>query len=547
MRISRVSPVLAMLLLAVSAFVASGADHAPVVTDRLRTTAAMAALPSDFNGDGVEDRVIGVPADTTDHWYYSGGFHVLYSPGPDGTKPSNQYFTTQSPSMKKLLRMYPTGFGSEIASGDFDRDGYADVAVSVDGYDEPDESRMRINVGGVVVIYGTDHGLDANSVQPAQVWSQDSNGVQGVSEDDDHFGSSLAVGDFDGDQYLDLAIGIEGEQVGPDAKEEGGVTVLYGGRGGLTARDQIVDQDTRGILDLSETGDRAGHSLAAGDFNADGVDDLAMGVFSEGVDGKPNAGAVNVIYGTKDVGLTGRGDRFVNQALESIPGNAHKNDWFGATLTVGDFNGDSFDDLVVGAPNDTVGGVEDSGSATYIPGSTSGLVLARSTFLELGQIEPGRVPAHFAAALAAGDVDGDGYDELAVGSPWYGWRPGRVDVLQGGPGGPTVTGVQTLTPDQLDEPALVPDFETYGLTLQLAQLDTQPGADLLVGMGLAYLKVDGTKIQSAGAVAQIPSRGGVLDSSAHRLFHQGTPGVAGTATEWEEFGAALPGSGLYND
>jgi hypothetical protein len=507
----------------------------------------VAALPSDFNGDGVEDRVVGVPEDTTDHWWYTGGFHVLYSPGPDGTKPSNQYFTTQSTSMQKLLKMYPTGFGSEVASGDFDHDGYADVAVSVRGYDEPDESKQRINVGGVVVIYGTDHGLDVNAAQPAEVWSQDSDGVQGVSEDDDYFGSSLAVGDFDGDRFLDLAVGIEGEQIGPDAKHEGAVSVLYGGRGGLTARDQVVDQDTRGILDVAETGDWGGHSLAAGDFNADGVDDLAMGVFSEGVDGKANAGAVNVVYGTQDVGLTGKGDRFVNQALDSVPGAARKNDWFGATLTVGDFNGDSFDDLVVGAPDDTVAGVQDSGSATYIPGGSSGLVLLRSRFLHLGQIEYGAGDAHFAAALAAGDVNGDGYDELAVSSPWYGWRPGRVDVLPGSADGPTVTGVQTLTPDQLDEPALAQGVETYGLTLQLAQLDTQPGADLLVGMGLASVKVDGSTLQSAGAVAQISSRGGLLDPTGHRFFYQGAPGVAGTATEWEEFGATLPGSGYYND
>lgn len=58
---------------------------------------------------------------------------------------------------------------------------------------------------------------------------------------------------------------------------------------------------------------------------------------------------------------------------------------------------------------------------------------------------------------------------------------------------------------------------------------------------------DGTKIQSAGAVAQISSRGGVLDPSDHRLFYQGAPGVAGTPADWEEFGAALPGSGQYND
>lgn len=47
------------------------------------------------------------------------------------------------------------------------------------------------------------------------------------------------------------------------------------------------------------------------------------------------------------------------------------------------------DDLVVGAPDDTLGGAEDSGSATYVPGSTSGLVLARSTVRTLGQVGSG--------------------------------------------------------------------------------------------------------------------------------------------------------------
>lgn len=543
MHLSRVSAAAVLLLLAVPALSGLPTD----VTDDLRPTATLGALPSDFNGDGVEDRVVGVPADKTHHWYYSGGFHVLYGLGPDGTRPANQYFGTRSTSMRRLLTMYPTRFGTQVASGDFDRDGYADVAVTVAGFDEPDEVDMRINVGGVVVIYGTAHGLDPNAAQEAEIWSQDSPGVQGVSEDDDYFGSGLAVGDFDGDRFPDLAVGIEGEQTGPDARHSGAVTLLFGGLGGLTARDQVLDQDTRGILDSSETGDWAGDSLAAGDFNGDAVDDLALGVFSEGIDGKPNAGAVNVIYGTKDLGLTGRGDRFLNQGLDSIAGAPRKNDMFGSTLAVGDYNGDDVDDLAIGAPEDTIGGVEDSGSATFVPGSPTGLVLVRSTTFTLRDLDPDFGYARFGSALAAGDVNGDGYDELAVGSPWYWNRPGRVDVLTGSPAGPSLTARELLTPDQLGRAELVAGSETFGSTLQFGAFDTTPGADLLVGLARATVKADGTRTGQAGAVVQVSSRSGQLDPAQHRLAYQGAPVVSGTPTEWEMFGAALPGSADYLD
>lgn len=542
---SRVSAASALLLLALAAATGRSAEDT-VDIDQLQPTAALGALPSDFNGDGVEDRAFGVPHDTTHEWFYSGGVHVVYGTGPDGTTPSPQYFGTQTPSMKRLLKMYPTGFGRYLASGDFDRDGYADLVISIPGYDEPDEADMRINVGGLVVIYGTAHGLDPNAAQEAEVWSQDSPGVQGVSEDDDYFGSALAIGDYDGDRFLDLAIGIDGEQTGPDANNSGGITVLFGGRGGLTGRDQVIDQDTRGILDNSETGDWAGDSLAAGDFNGDSVDDLALGVYSEGIDGKPNAGAVNVIYGTRDVGLTGKGDRFVNQGMDSIDGVPRKNDLFGATLTVGDFNGDNLDDLVIGAPEDRIGGMEDSGSATWIPGSGDGLKMVQSKTYTLRDLDWDFNNALFGSALASGDVNGDGYDELAIGSPWYLSRPGRVDVLAGSPDGPSTTTRQVLKPADLDRSELVPDFETFGTSLQLGAFDTTPGADLLVGMARGMLKVDGSKLEGAGAAVLLPSRSGQLSTGDHRIFFQGAPGVRGTATKNEEFGGALPGSAYYN-
>ena len=319
------------------------------------------------------------------------------------------------------------------------------------------------------------------------------------------------------------------------------MTVLYGGRGGLTARDQIVDQDTRGILDAAETGDWAGHALAAADFNSDGVDDLALGVFSEGVDGKPNAGAVNVIYGTKDVGLTGRGDRFVSQALDSIPGDADKNDWFGATLTVGDFNGDRPTTWWSAHPMTPSAAQRTPGSATYIPGSTSGLVLARSTFLALGQVS-----------------SGGGGRALRRGT--RGWRRERRR-LRRTRGELTVVRPGRRVSRQLGRPDRHRRTDTDPGPARRTR--TGPGLGVLrrgapvrplghaarrgpaIGMAHANLNVDGTKIQS-GAVAEISSRGGVLDCPRTGSITDGAPDVPGTAVKWEEFGPALPGSGTVH-
>jgi len=511
-------------------------------------TAAGPALPSDFNGDGVEDRIIGVPSDGAEQIFRTGGVHVLYGPGPDGTAPVDQYFGLRNAPIGPLLKQHPGLFGAVMASGDFDRDGYADVAISVPGFDEPDVDAERINVGGVVVIYGTAGGLDPEGAQPVEVWSQDHPRVQGVSEDDDAFGSALAVGDFDGDDHLDLAVGIEGEQTGPDARNSGAVTVLFGNAEGLTSRDQVVDQDTRGILDASETGDWAGDSLAAGDFDADGVDDLALGVFSESFDGRRDAGAVNVIYGTRDVGLTGRGDQFLNQGLESIEGQPRRSDMFGATLAVGDHDGDGFDDLAVGAPEDRVAGVEDAGSVTVLPGSAEGVRAQRSTTFNLRDLLDSDLDgARFAGALATGDVDGDGFDELAIGAPWHSGRPGRVDVLAGGPDGLRLTDRQPLRPDALDSSYLVPGFETFGSALQLGEFDVTPGADLLVGMARADLAHDSSYWPLAGAAVLLLSRDGALTFEGGQILHQGTAPIGRAPGQNESFGSAVPGSSLYTE
>jgi hypothetical protein len=534
--------VLATVLVAVPVVSLTPPPGTAATNDAGMAESTTSQTTSDFNGDGVDDWIVGVPWNRTYDARQTGGAHVVYR-GPGGVAPAPGHFLgTRTPGIRSQLAQYPSLLGAEIATGDFDRDGYADAAINVPGFDEPEADDQYINVGGVLAVYGSAGGLDPQGAQPARIWSQDSNGVQGVSEDGDSFGASLAVGDFDGDTFHDLVIGAPGERTGPELNNSGSLTVLYGGRYGLTGRDQVVDQDTRGILDASERRDTAAQVLVAGDFNGDGVDDVAMGVSGEDVAGVTDAGAVNVIYGVKGEGLRGAGDQFLHAGLADLFGELHEGDSFGETLAVGDFDGDRVEDLAVATPDDTSTD-EVAGRVTVVPGSTSGLDLTESRTLTTRMVERWE-PLNFSAfgtALAAGDVDGDGLDELAVGTwGWYGDQ-GRVDVFRGAADGVTAVGAQSFRPDDFTLDGAVPGETSFGLSLQLGDFDGLGGEDLLIGVD-ADLDIDGERFQHAGGVLEVFNAGAELTSASYRWHRQGFDEIGDEPGEWDRFGFALAGS-----
>ncbi len=149
-------------------------------------------------------------------------------------------------------------------------------------------------------------------------------------EADDRFGSALTAGDFDGDGYEDLAVGVPWEAVGA-VEDAGAVNVFYGTPTGLlTTGNQFLHQDTSGVAGGPETGDRFGWSLAAGDFGDDGFTDLAVGAPYEDV-GVTDDGGVWTLYGTLG-GLTGSGSWFVSQGTSGIEGALEISDRFGWSL-----------------------------------------------------------------------------------------------------------------------------------------------------------------------------------------------------------------------
>lgn len=295
--------------------------------------------------------------------------------------------------------------------GDFDGDTALDFATG-----DPTNSS---NAGAVDIAYGFDHTSTVD-----ETWTRDSSGILETATAGDYFGSDLTAGDFNGDGYDDLAIGVPGDD-GSSATDMGSVSVIYGSSTGLTSTgNQVWSQDTSGILDAGESYDYFGEFLEAGDFNCDGYDDLAIGVAQEDLATLSNAGAVHIIYGSSS-GLSSTNNQQWTQDSSGIDDTAEADDYFGGALAAGNFNGDTSGvhacaDLAVGVPGEVVNGNLLEGAVNVIYGTSSGLSSTSDQFWHqdiTGIVDAAAMRDTFGARLSALDEDSDGYDDLRVIAP----------------------------------------------------------------------------------------------------------------------------------
>ncbi|MXM64917.1 hypothetical protein GR925_16090 [Streptomyces sp. HUCO-GS316] len=414
--------------------------------------------------------------------------------------------------------LVPTVAGSALAAtgdrasvsgryGDFNGDGYVDLAASA-----PDATVDGLaGAGAVTIAYGSADAAGATQAERVTI-SQNTKTVGGRAETGDHFGFSVAIADFNNDGFADLATGTPGEDVEND-QDAGIVQILWGSRDGLRGSATLADP-------TSSDQDAHGRTLAAGDFNGDGKHDLAAGntsaqawlyaggITNEGTDsgtyplGNLNAWGGEVVALTAgDVTGDGADDLLVNHGdLYRSGGDAST---LGLQLPVdvaggrdlyssvfADFDNDGYGDIVVGR----AGG--HGGEITWIPGRPASQTdptwtpdRDRSATLDQGAFDtPGENGLYdqYGAGLAAGDINGDGYDDLAVGDPNEDTDngtvadSGHVTVMYGGSIGLTITNRQVFDQGTEGVPGDNEAGDGFGSRLLLSDLDDDGRKDLTI-------------------------------------------------------------------
>jgi hypothetical protein len=340
----------------------------------------------DINGDGYGDLAVGAPSDE------SYGRVYVFQGGSAGVSTlADTTITGEPPGY---------AFGEALSLGDVNSDGYADLAIGDYGYDS--------SHGRVWIFHGSAAGIPDADLSAGDHADTTLDGEGGTST---NFGSYMGFGDVNGDGYADLAVGAPGWY--------GKIHIFHGSSSGIPDTDLSTGQVSDTTI-VAQNGGDFGESVNFGDIDGDGYGDLAVG--AKGYNSRQ--GRTYIFYGSAagiaDTNL--RAGDSADTALTGITGNYG----FGYRTAFGDVNGDGFLDLTISAANNW-----EQGYVYVFHGDSSGIP---DTDLSAGGTADTVITGvnarnNFGYAIGAGDIDADGYDDIAVGARLYNLNQGRVFVF----------------------------------------------------------------------------------------------------------------------
>ncbi|MDG5805740.1 FG-GAP repeat protein [Streptomyces ossamyceticus] len=315
--------------------------------------------------------------------------------------------------------------------------------------------------------------------------------------------------DFNGDGYADIAVGMPEATVDGKAKA-GYVSVIFGGPQSPSQSTGVISQAETGVPGTPEAGDRFGSSLAPVDVNGDGVFELVVGASGESLtsDQLKDEGTITILDGS---GWNVKGTT-VARGTSEYSG-------IGSTIATGDYDGDGDTDLVYGENG------EEHGALRFRPGPLTADAVTPTTLRRYSM--GGRT-----GALATGDFDGDGRDDLAT--TWRALEDSGTFI--------------TRWNDQA-EPAQWWSDADRGSALAAADFDQDGTDDLVVGLVQPNPETETTHCEDrlGGAVLLLKGSKTGKFGTEHDCITQSSPDVGGAAEQGDDFGAALSAGDLNGD
>ncbi|MEO8503968.1 MAG: integrin alpha [Acidobacteriota bacterium] len=346
------------------------------------------AAAGDVNGDGYGDVIVGAPL--WDAGLADEGRAFIYH----GSSAGLTFVTTSLGSSQAGAR-----FGSSAsAAGDVNGDGYGDVIVGAFLYDS-----AAADSGAAFIFLGSSVGVPSGTVASAATVLQS-------ARPSAQFGYSVAgAGDVNGDGYGDVIVGADQYDLGES--NEGTAYVFLGSPSGVAPGGPSTAATT---LQSNQPDALFGWSVAgAGDVNGDGYADVIVGAIQYD-QGQTNEGAAFVFLGSP-FGVASGGALSASATLQSNQASSFLG-W--SVASAGDVNGDGYADVLVGAPFYDLGQADEGAAFVFLGGA--GGVGAGNPANAATTLQSFQADAQFGWSVSgAGDVNGDGYGDVIVGAPAY--------------------------------------------------------------------------------------------------------------------------------